>query len=188
MLADADEKAELETAKVEHDMLGRRDVLDELSISFEQAVFLRRRIPRELTTERLRKARLADPPLPTPEMDRILLEVKRDQVNAMKDGLDQQQTERLSQLRWQYKALEGFGAALDEAVELTDEQKKQIEEKERELGEELRERMWAFHHQSQRALHDVLTPEQRAAWQKRVGSRFSFKSPWTGLSINRALR
>lgn len=93
------------------------------------------------------------------------------------------QLTRLTELRWQHRAVNDPIKAFAGAVELTSSQKAKMRTKERELREELLKKMRNFHLRSQREILDVLTPEQRIQWQKAVGKEFKFQPSRPGLQI-----
>ncbi len=117
----------------------------------------------------------------------FLAALLREQAAVLTQFLDPSQLARLEELRWQYKALDEFGATLRSVVNLSEDQNKLIAEKEAELGSELQDLMWALHRKSQRELEEVMTPEQRAHWKSKVGENFRFDTVWLRLTALRAL-
>lgn len=96
------------------------------------------------------------------------------------------QLRRLDEVTWQYRSLNDPVAAFELAVNLTDEQETRMREREAELGEELLETMQNFKKRAEREILEILTPEQRKEWIKKVGTEFEFEPSQRGLSaLNR---
>lgn len=93
------------------------------------------------------------------------------------------QSQRLTELRRRYQALDDPIRTFDKALDLTEEQVARMRATETELHADLLEKLRSFHTRSQREILEVLTPAQRAQWQELSGEDFEFRTSRHGLQL-----
>ena len=172
--------------KALYELLFRSDVGSELQITRTQRLAMHRSksAADDLQAERDQKESSLSPR----EIEQLRHRIYAAKVAAAVNCLDPPQVERLEQLLVQHQLLFGdWAALLGRTVGLSEEQQKQVREKEAELGQELRQFMWTGYRRSQRELAKLMTPEQRTSWRKAVGEDFEFQTSFTGLSHFHAL-
>lgn len=117
-----------------------------------------------------------------------LVEMMRSQQATRQEVLLPHQLRRLAQLRWQYRAIDDPVKSIHQAFDVTDDQEQRLIEIEVEMRAKWLKEMWAFYRKSQQEILQVLTPQQRAAWEKKAGDEFQFESSLRGLRVLNRLK
>jgi Spy/CpxP family protein refolding chaperone len=91
------------------------------------------------------------------------------------------QRDRLKQIGVQSRLRYGSTSnAVAEALELSDDDKKKLEDKDRELTAEMNKEIAKIREKYRDKLLDVLGPEQKAKWKQLVGNPIEFAAPQFG--------
>lgn len=128
------------------------------------------------------------------KMAEVQEEVKKD----MEEVLLPHQLTRLKQIALQQQVARGGGPgggtgaanalssqAVIDALGLTEEQIKELQEKREEVAQELREKLAAAQKEAEEKLLSVLTPEQQAKWKELLGEPYEMQNGGFGGRNNR---